>query len=283
MAASATSRPACSRCCCRSPSARWGWPAPTLPGSRFLLVGTGVYGWLARDAYYFQLRAQRRRRRRKHARVARSRGQELFPRNSAWGALITAADETRTWGLMFLYFVSFGGFLALTAWFPTYWINLHHLSLTSAGILGGVGFSLLAAVTRVAGGPLAEKFGGEIMAGDRLHHRADRRGVADRGDRLPDQRRGRAADRPRHGPGQCRGVQDGAEIRAARGRRRIRPGRRPRRAGRLRHPAGAGPVRRRAGRRRLLRRLLLLRRAGASRRSWSPSASSAPATVRIAQ
>lgn len=75
-----------------------------------------------------------------------------------------AADETRTWGLTFLYFVSFGGFLALTAWFPTYWINLHHLSLTSAGILGGLGFSLLAAVTRVGGGSLAEKFGGEVMA-----------------------------------------------------------------------------------------------------------------------
>ena len=72
-----------------------------------------------------------------------------------------AADETRTWGLTFLYFVSFGGFLALTAWFPTYWINLHHLSLTDAGILGGVGFSLLAAVARVGGGSLAERFGGE--------------------------------------------------------------------------------------------------------------------------
>ena len=117
-------------------------------------------------------------------------------------------------------------------------------------------------MTRVAGGSLAEKFGGEYMAAHLLHHRADRRGVADRGDRLPDQRRGRAADRPRHGPGQRRGVQDGAEICAARGRRRIRPGRRVWRAGRLRDPAGAGPVRRRAGRHRLFRRVLLLRRAG---------------------
>ena len=75
-----------------------------------------------------------------------------------------AAEETRTWGLVFLYFVSFGGFLALTAWFPTYWANLHHFSITTAGILGGVGFSLLAAVARVGGGSLAEKFGGEIMA-----------------------------------------------------------------------------------------------------------------------
>jgi NNP family nitrate/nitrite transporter-like MFS transporter len=129
----------------------------------FLLIGGGVYGWLARDAYYFQLRA-RGAGVEEARRVAQSCGQELLPGDSVWGALIRAADETRTWGLTFLYFVSFGGFLALTAWFPTYWINLHHLSLTSAGILGGVGFSLLAAVARVFGGRLAERFGGEWMA-----------------------------------------------------------------------------------------------------------------------
>src|SRR5271165_6810811 len=83
----------------------------------FLLVGTGVYGWLARDAYYFQLRANNIGAE-EARRVAQSRGEELFPNDSAWGALITAADETRTWGLTFLYSVSFGGFLALTAWFP---------------------------------------------------------------------------------------------------------------------------------------------------------------------
>jgi NNP family nitrate/nitrite transporter-like MFS transporter len=129
----------------------------------FLLIGTGIYGWLARDAYYFQLRA-RGSDDEEARRVAQSCGEELFPSGSVWGALITAAEETRTWGLTFLYFVSFGGFLALTAWFPTYWINLHHLSITTAGILGGVGFSLLAAVARVFGGSLAERFGGEWMA-----------------------------------------------------------------------------------------------------------------------
>jgi MFS transporter, NNP family, nitrate/nitrite transporter len=129
----------------------------------FLLIGTSVYGWLARDAYFFQLRANDIGAEDAQA-IAQARGQELFPRGSAWGALLTAADETRTWGLTFLYFVSFGGFLALTAWFPTYWANLHHLSLTQAGILGGAGFSLLAALVRVGGGPLTEKFGGEAMS-----------------------------------------------------------------------------------------------------------------------
>jgi len=143
--------------------AAFGLAGSYLAWLAFLLIGTGIYGWLARDAYYFQLRA--RGTGLEEARnVAQSCGQELFPGNSVWGALLTAADETRTWGLVFLYFVSFGGFLALTAWFPTYWTNLHHLSLTDAGILGGVGFSLLAAVARVGGGSLAERYGGEHMA-----------------------------------------------------------------------------------------------------------------------
>ncbi len=129
----------------------------------FLLIGTGIYGWLAKDAYYFQLRARDVPVDEARA-IAERNGQELFPRGSVWGALAMAAEETRTWGLVYLYFVSFGGFLALTAWFPTYWVNLHHFSITQAGILGGVGFSLLAAVSRVGGGSLAEKLGGEIMA-----------------------------------------------------------------------------------------------------------------------
>ena len=129
----------------------------------FLLIGTGIYGWLARDAYFFQLRARDVPAEEARS-IAASHGQELFPRESVWGALIMAADETRTWGLTFLYFVSFGGFLALTVWFPTYWINLHHLTATQAGMLGGIGFSLLAAVARVGGGSLAESLGGEIMA-----------------------------------------------------------------------------------------------------------------------
>jgi len=143
--------------------AAFGLAGSYLAWLAFLLIGTGIYGWLARDAYYFQLRAGGMAADAART-TAEQNGQELFPRESVWGALIMAADETRTWGLVFLYFVSFGGFLALTAWFPTYWINLHHFSITTAGILGGVGFSLLAAVARVGGGSLAENFGGEIMA-----------------------------------------------------------------------------------------------------------------------
>ncbi len=92
------------------------------------------------------------------------KGQELFPNERVWQAVITAAEDPRTWGLVALYFVSFGGFLALTAWFPTYWINLHHMDVKSAAMLGGLGFSLLAAVIRVFGGMISERIGGERTA-----------------------------------------------------------------------------------------------------------------------
>jgi NNP family nitrate/nitrite transporter-like MFS transporter len=140
--------------------AAWGLAGSYFAWFGFLLVGAVIYAWLARDAYFFQLRQQgfdadaSRR-------IARMKGQELFPNERVWQAIITAAEDPRSWGLVALYFVSFGGFLALTAWFPTYWINLHHMDVKSAALLGGLGFSLLAAIIRVFGGVLSERIGGE--------------------------------------------------------------------------------------------------------------------------
>jgi len=143
--------------------ASWGLPISYFAWFTFLLVGAALYAWLARDPYFFQLRRQgfdpeaSRK-------IAAEKGQQLFPNQRVWQAVITAAEDPRTWGLVALYFVSFGGFLALTAWFPTYWINLHHLDLKTAAALGGIGFSLLAAVVRVFGGMISERAGGERTA-----------------------------------------------------------------------------------------------------------------------
>ncbi len=143
--------------------AAWGLAGSYFAWFGFLLVGAAIYAWLAPDAYFFQLRQQgfdadtSRK-------IAREKGQELFPNERVWQAVITAAEDPRSWGLVALYFVSFGGFLALTAWFPTYWINLHHMDVKSAAVLGGLGFSLLAAIIRVFGGMLSERIGGERTA-----------------------------------------------------------------------------------------------------------------------
>jgi NNP family nitrate/nitrite transporter-like MFS transporter len=143
--------------------AAWGLAGSYFAWFTFLLIGAGIYAWLARDAYIFQLRAQGIDPETSRE-IAREKGQELFPSQAVWQAVITAAEDTRTWGLVALYFVSFGGFLALTAWFPSYWVNFHGVDVETAGVLGGLGFSLLAAVIRVFGGMLSERIGGERTA-----------------------------------------------------------------------------------------------------------------------
>jgi len=141
----------------------WGLAGSYFAWFSFLLVGAAVYAWLARDAYFFQLREQGFDSE-SSRKIAAEKGEQLFPNERVWQAVITAAEEPRTWGLVALYFVSFGGFLALTAWFPTYWINLHHMDVKSAAMLGGLGFSLLAAIIRVFGGMISERIGGERTA-----------------------------------------------------------------------------------------------------------------------
>lgn len=140
--------------------AAWGLAGSYLAWLIFLIAGAAVYFFLAKDAYFFQLRRQGIALDDAKT-IARERGQELFPAGTVWQAVITAAEDTRTWGLVSLYFISFGGFLALTAWFPIYWVNLHHLTVREAALIGGLGFSILAAVVRVLGGMLSEKLGGE--------------------------------------------------------------------------------------------------------------------------
>ncbi len=119
--------------------AAWGLAGSYFAWFTFLIIGTAIYALFARDAYVFQLRQQgfdaatSRK-------IAAEKGEELFPNEHVWQAVISAAEDPRTWGLVALYFVSFGGFLALTAWFPIYWVNLHHMDVKTAATLGGAGF-----------------------------------------------------------------------------------------------------------------------------------------------
>ena len=129
----------------------------------FLLAGTIVYAIIAHDAYYFQL-VKKGVPRDEAIKIAKELGQELFPSGKLVDALKISAKIGRTWALVALYFTSFGGFLALTTWFPTYWRLFHGFDIKTAGILGGVGFSLLASFIRVYGGYLSDKMGGERTA-----------------------------------------------------------------------------------------------------------------------
>lgn len=128
----------------------------------FLLLGTILYGIIGVNAYYFQYKkaglsdVEAREK-------ARQNGQEIFPSGGVKDSLINSAKIRNTWALVALYFTTFGGFIALTAWFPTYWSEYQSFAPVKAGLFTAI-FSILASAIRVPGGSISDKFGGERVA-----------------------------------------------------------------------------------------------------------------------
>ncbi len=90
-------------------------------------------------------------------------GQELLPSGGATDSLKKAGANWRTWILTYFYFINFGGFIALTVWFPTYWAEFFEMSIMTAGFLTAA-YSLSSSLLRVAGGRVADIFTGEKVA-----------------------------------------------------------------------------------------------------------------------
>ncbi|MEO8593132.1 MAG: MFS transporter [Candidatus Solibacter sp.] len=127
------------------------------------LLATGLVLYFARgrNSPYFQLLEQGAAPA-EARRVARTYGQELFPSGNLKESLLVSARIWKTWALVAIYFTTFGGFVALTAWLPTYWTGFFGLSPMTAGFLTAL-FSILACVLRVVGGILSDRLleGGE--------------------------------------------------------------------------------------------------------------------------
>jgi NNP family nitrate/nitrite transporter-like MFS transporter len=87
-------------------------------------------------------------------------GEELFPSGKAMDSIRKAGSDWRTWVLTYFYFISFGGFIALTVWFPTYWSELFGIKIVQAGLLTAL-YSLSSSLLRVLGGYAADRIGGE--------------------------------------------------------------------------------------------------------------------------
>jgi MFS transporter, NNP family, nitrate/nitrite transporter len=129
-----------------------------------LIVGTIFYAIFGKNSAYFQLVQQGMPP--ADARVrARELSQELMPAGTAKESLRASARVWRTWALVWIYFTSFGGFMALTAWLPIYWTSFFGVSVVKAGLLTAA-FSILASLVRVAGGVLSDQLheGGENTA-----------------------------------------------------------------------------------------------------------------------
>lgn len=125
----------------------------------FLLLGSVIYWFVGVNSYYFQLKKSGEADCDARSR-AREMGQELFPSGNIRSSLARSAKSVNTWKLIMLYFTTFGGFIALTAWFPVYWTGHYNFTPVKAGIYTAV-FSLLASFLRVAGGAISDKAGGE--------------------------------------------------------------------------------------------------------------------------
>ena len=121
----------------------------------FLTAGFVAYALLGRNAWFFQLRAAGESvvEARAHARAS---GQELFPAGTTLDTLRISARSWQTWALVAIYFSTFGGFVALTAWLPTYWTSAFGVSALTAGLLTAV-YSLLASLIRIAGGVMSDR------------------------------------------------------------------------------------------------------------------------------
>lgn len=125
----------------------------------FLLTGTVLYYFAGRNAWYFQLVAKGRSEEQARA-EAKAQGQEMFPLGSTRESLRVSAKSWKTWVLVGLYFTTFGGFLALTAWLPTYWREAMQQTEVVAGVLTGT-YAILASLIRVGAGKVTDSLGGE--------------------------------------------------------------------------------------------------------------------------
>lgn len=130
----------------------------------FLLAGTILYALLGRNACYFQF-LQRGMASSEARRRAQESGQSLFPAGSLVQSLKVSARSWKTWALVWVYFTTFGGFIALTAWFPTYWRSYFGVSAVKAGFLTAL-YSVLTSAIRIGGGMLSDRLreGGENTA-----------------------------------------------------------------------------------------------------------------------
>lgn len=124
----------------------------------YMLIGTIIYFVIGINSYFFQYKAQGYSKE-ESKEMAMEHGQELFPTGNIKESLMTSARVSETWILVISYFVTFGGFIALTAWLPTFWQKSHGFSDIKAGIFTAV-FAISSSLLRIPSGKLSDKIGG---------------------------------------------------------------------------------------------------------------------------
>lgn len=137
----------------------WGLSGAYLAWLVFLILGAVLYQFAGLNAYYYQLRDQGVSPEEARG-TAQGLGQEIFPKGNAVESLVIAAKNWKTWLLVAIYFSSFGGFLAMTSWLPTYWSTFFKIGAIATGALTAL-YSLTASAVRILGGGVSDRLGGE--------------------------------------------------------------------------------------------------------------------------
>jgi NNP family nitrate/nitrite transporter-like MFS transporter len=97
--------------------------------------------------------------------LALARTAEGSVRSKSFADTLAPLREGKSWILSLYYFLTFGGFVAMSVYLPTLLTDLFKLTPQDAG-LRTAGFVLVATAMRPIGGMLADRFGGKrILAG----------------------------------------------------------------------------------------------------------------------
>lgn len=126
------------------------------------LVLVLTYFLIAKDAFFFQLLKNGVERELAIA-IAKDKGQELIPSNTALRSMTAPIKNLKNWGLVVANVTAFGGYVALTTWLPTYWSVDHGIGIIWAGVITSIGFIILGTVIRIPAGSLSDRYGGESI------------------------------------------------------------------------------------------------------------------------
>ncbi|HEX9161257.1 MAG TPA: MFS transporter [Thermoanaerobaculia bacterium] len=92
--------------------------------------------------------------------LAKAENAPVQVRPKTFGEAIEPLRDSKSWILSLYYFLTFGGFVAMAVYLPTFLTELFKLTPTDAG-LRTAGFVVLATAMRPTGGMIADKIGGQ--------------------------------------------------------------------------------------------------------------------------
>jgi NNP family nitrate/nitrite transporter-like MFS transporter len=92
--------------------------------------------------------------------IAKAENAPVSVRPKTFREAVEPLRESQSWILSLYYFLTFGGFVAMSVYLPTFLTDLFKLTPTDAG-LRTAGFVVLATAMRPVGGILADKVGGK--------------------------------------------------------------------------------------------------------------------------